>query len=133
MWPCSNFKKTIVNTNLSLLVPQNLHQSNNPQLTRAFKKTLNQIKMGKKWVGMRAYHPWIVLDSWKLMTMLISHIWIVLLHYINAITIDITFFNHLCLHCVDCDGSFKASAKFMYINNVPPSWRKMYIHTFQAP
>jgi len=55
------------------------------------------------------------------MTMHISYIQIILLHYINVITLDITFFNHLCVHCVKCDGYFKAHIEFMYINNIPPS------------
>jgi len=54
------------------------------------------------------------------MTMYISYIQIILLHYKNVITLSITFFNHLCTHCVKCDGYFGAHIKLMYINNIPP-------------
>jgi len=37
----------------------------------------------------------------------------------DVITIDIAFFNHLCLCCGDHDGSFKTCIKFMHINNIP--------------
>jgi hypothetical protein len=46
------------------------------------------------------------------MTMLISDIQVVLLHYTNAITT-------LCLYCDDMDGLFRVQTKFMHINNVP--------------
>jgi K+-transporting ATPase A subunit len=67
---------------------------------------------------MRAYHSSIILDSWKSMIVLIFHIQIVLLHYINSIIGNITFFNHLCLHCNDHDGSFRAHIEFMHISNL---------------
>ncbi len=51
----------------------------------------------------------------------ISRIKIILLHYENAITLDITFFNYLCVHYVKCDGYFRAHIEFMYTNDIPPS------------
>ncbi len=69
-------------------------------------------------MGMKAYHSWIILDSWKLMITLISNIWLILLIYINAITTYITFFNHFCLHCDGYDGSFKDHIEFMHISNI---------------
>jgi hypothetical protein len=50
-----------------------------------------------------------------------------LLHYINVIIMDITFSNHLCLCCGNCDGSFKVHTEFMHINNVLCSWKRTYI------
>jgi hypothetical protein len=78
---------------------------------------------------MKAYHPWIISNSGKLMTTLISYIWIVLLHYINTITVNITFYNHSCLHYIECVGSFKAHIELLHISSIPPSWKKTYMHT----
>jgi hypothetical protein len=63
------------------------------------------------------------------MTVLISYILIVLLHYINTITINITLCNHLCLHYSNCDGSFRTRIEFLHISSISPSWKKTYMHT----
>jgi hypothetical protein len=58
------------------------------------------------------------------MTMLISNIQVVLLHYINAITT-------LCLYNDEMDGSSRIQTEFVHINNVRPSW-KTCMHTPHA-
>ncbi len=44
-----------------------------------------------------------------------------------------TFFNNLCLCCGDHDGFFEAHIEFMHMSNVPPSWKRAYMHTFHIP
>jgi hypothetical protein len=37
------------------------------------------------------------------------------------------------MHCDDCDGSFRTHIEFMHINNIPPSWKRTYMHTPHIP
>jgi hypothetical protein len=80
--------------------------------------TPKQGKKGNVPMRTKAYDSWIILDSWKSMTTLISNIWLVLLFYGNAITTYMSFFNHLCLHCDGYGGSLKDHIEFMHINNI---------------
>jgi hypothetical protein len=64
----------VITNNSFLLIPQSLHFNNNPHLTWELQKTLNQTRKKGGHEGVPSINHF--KDSWKLMILLISHLWV---------------------------------------------------------